>query len=223
MALAAEAMLARDPADLQAVARSRPALARIALEEPPRRPRLAFARTPVWDKADAVAREALERFAAGLGDDCAEVELPGWMAEAWDWHHTLQTYGIAQCYGHLADAHGDLMSESLRGKVAEGRGMTEIAYRHAIARRDRVAEALSEIYARFDAILCLPAPGTAPEGLGWTGDAVFNAFWTYAGVPCVTLPLLEVDGLPLGVQLTGPRGADGPLLRTARWLEGAVA
>ncbi|MDN5931894.1 MAG: amidase, partial [Pseudonocardia sp.] len=57
------------------------------------------------------------------------------------------------------------------------------------------------------------------EGLGWTGDPVFNAFWTYAGAPCVTLPLLEIGGMPLGVQLTGRRGGDGPLLRTARWLE----
>jgi Asp-tRNA(Asn)/Glu-tRNA(Gln) amidotransferase A subunit family amidase len=39
----------------------------------------------------------------------------------------------------------------------------------------------------------------------------------------VNLPLLTVDGLPMGVQLVGPRGADGPLLRVARWLEGRVA
>ena len=223
LALVTEAMLARDLSDPQAVPRSRPPLARMAMDEPPRRPRLAFVRTAVWDKADPAAQGALEDFAAGLGPDCEEVELPGWMAEAWGWHATLQTYGIAQCYGPLADAHGEGMSESLRGKVAEGREMTEAAYRSAIAGRDRVAAGLDDIYARFDAILCLPAPGTAPEGLGWTGDPVFNAFWTYAGMPCVSLPLLEIDGLPLGVQLTGPRSGDGPLLRTARWLEGAVA
>jgi Asp-tRNA(Asn)/Glu-tRNA(Gln) amidotransferase A subunit family amidase len=222
VALLAEAMLACDPADPQAVPRSRPPLARIAMEEPPRRPRLAFVRTPVWEKADAGARRALEDFAAGLGGDCEEAELPAWMAEAWSWQHTLQTYGIARCYGALADEHGALMSESLRAKVAEGREMTEAAYRHAIAHRDRVAAGLDDIYTRFDAILCLPATGTAPEGLGWTGDPVFNALWTYAGTPCVSLPLLEVEGLPLGVQLTGPRGADGPLLRTARWLERAA-
>jgi Asp-tRNA(Asn)/Glu-tRNA(Gln) amidotransferase A subunit family amidase len=36
----------------------------------------------------------------------------------------------------------------------------------------------------------------------------------------VTLPLLEgVNGMPVGVQLVGPRGNDGRLLRTARWLQ----
>jgi Asp-tRNA(Asn)/Glu-tRNA(Gln) amidotransferase A subunit family amidase len=37
-------------------------------------------------------------------------------------------------------------------------------------------------------------------------------------VPAVSLPLLEVDGMPMGVQLIGARGDDGRLLRTARWL-----
>ena len=76
-----------------------------------------------------------------------------------------------------------------------------------------------EVYKDYDAILCLPSAGPAPKGHDWTGDPVFNAFWTFAGTPCVNLPLLEIDGLPMGVQLTGPRGADGPLLRTARWVE----
>ena len=37
-------------------------------------------------------------------------------------------------------------------------------------------------------------------------------------MPAVTLPLLEVDGLPMGVQLIGARRDDGRLLRTAQWL-----
>ena len=55
------------------------------------------------------------------------------------------------------------------------------------------------------------------------GNAVFNAMWTYLGVPCVTLPLLTVGGLPLGVQLIGMRRDEGRLLATARWMEERVA
>ena len=47
---------------------------------------------------------------------------------------------------------------------------------------------------------------------------MFNALWTYLGMPCISLPLLEVDGLPLGVQLVGARGDDARLLRVAKWL-----
>jgi Asp-tRNA(Asn)/Glu-tRNA(Gln) amidotransferase A subunit family amidase len=47
--------------------------------------------------------------------------------------------------------------------------------------------------------------------------------WTLAGVPAVTLPLLEgANGLPIGVQLVGRRGEDARLLRTARWLVGRL-
>jgi Asp-tRNA(Asn)/Glu-tRNA(Gln) amidotransferase A subunit family amidase len=42
--------------------------------------------------------------------------------------------------------------------------------------------------------------------------------WTYLGVPCVTVPLLEADGLPIGVQLVAARHDDGRLLRNSRWL-----
>jgi Asp-tRNA(Asn)/Glu-tRNA(Gln) amidotransferase A subunit family amidase len=49
---------------------------------------------------------------------------------------------------------------------------------------------------------------------------MFNTVWTWCGMPAVTLPLLRgADGLPLGVQLVGPREGDARLLRTARWLD----
>ena len=38
-------------------------------------------------------------------------------------------------------------------------------------------------------------------------------------MPAITLPILQGShGMPLGVQLVGPRDDDARLLRTARWL-----
>jgi len=219
LAVLTDAMTASDPADPGCGPRSRPPLARIAMQDPPRRPRLAFVRTPVWGQGDAAMHRALEDFAAGLGADCEEVALPETLADAWKWHRTVHYYGVARYYGPLSDRYGPLMSPLLSQLVVTGREISSAAYRQAVADRATVYAALAAIFARFDAILTPASPGTAPEGLMSTGAATFNAFWTYAGTPCVTLPLLEVDGLPLGVQLVGPRGADGPLLRTARWLE----
>jgi Asp-tRNA(Asn)/Glu-tRNA(Gln) amidotransferase A subunit family amidase len=219
MALIADVLTASDPADPACGPRSRPPLRQITLQDLSEPPRLAFVRTPKWGEADAAAQSALEAYARSLGGICREVDLPEEMEAAWTWHRILQTYGIAQHYGPLLDRDGDLMSPALREQVAEGRGLTEAAYRDAIVRRERASAALEAIFADVDALLTLPAPGPAPRGLDFTGDPVMNAFWTYAGVPCVTLPLLTVEDLPLGVQLVGRRGGDGPLLRVARWLD----
>ncbi len=88
-----------------------------------------------------------------------------------------------------------------------------------------VAEALTnesfdELFAqRYDAILTPAAAGTAPEGLASTGDPAFCTVWTLCGMPALSVPLMQgTNGLPLGVQLVGPRQGDARLLRTARWL-----
>ena len=42
-------------------------------------------------------------------------------------------------------------------------------------------------------------------------------------MPAITLPLMQgANGLPIGVQLVGPRHGDARLLRTARWLAARV-
>jgi Asp-tRNA(Asn)/Glu-tRNA(Gln) amidotransferase A subunit family amidase len=47
--------------------------------------------------------------------------------------------------------------------------------------------------------------------------------WTLCGMPALSLPLMQGEnGLPLGVQLVGPRHGDARLLRTASWLAGQV-
>jgi Asp-tRNA(Asn)/Glu-tRNA(Gln) amidotransferase A subunit family amidase len=43
-------------------------------------------------------------------------------------------------------------------------------------------------------------------------------------MPAISLPLLQsANGLPIGVQLVGPRHRDARLLRTARWLAAKIA
>jgi Asp-tRNA(Asn)/Glu-tRNA(Gln) amidotransferase A subunit family amidase len=69
-------------------------------------------------------------------------------------------------------------------------------------------------------LLAPSAMGEAPQGLDSTGDTRFNAIWTLAWTPCVTLPAGNGrKGLPLGIQLVGPRFRDEALLDTAAWVE----
>jgi Asp-tRNA(Asn)/Glu-tRNA(Gln) amidotransferase A subunit family amidase len=88
----------------------------------------------------------------------------------------------------------------------------------ALNAREAFLEGIDEILINHGTIQTPAALGPPPKGLGTTGNAVMCRFWTYLGVPSVTLPLLEADGLPMGVQLIGARRDDGRLLRAARWL-----
>jgi Asp-tRNA(Asn)/Glu-tRNA(Gln) amidotransferase A subunit family amidase len=75
----------------------------------------------------------------------------------------------------------------------------------------------------LDAILTPSAPGEAPEGLAYTGDATFNLLWTLLYGPNVTIPAgIGPKGLPLGVQLVGTIGQDPQVLAVARWVQAAL-
>ena len=44
-----------------------------------------------------------------------------------------------------------------------------------------------------------------------------------AGIPAISVPVGEVDGLPIGGQLMGPRWREDALVRVARALEASIA
>ncbi|MBX9701374.1 MAG: amidase, partial [Acetobacteraceae bacterium] len=56
----------------------------------------------------------------------------------------------------------------------------------------------------------------APVGLQNNGDPVFNAMWTLLHVPCIAIPChRSPNGMPVGVQIVGPRYGDAALLAVA--------
>lgn len=193
------------------------------LEEPPAPPRLAFVRTPAWDKADAEARRAFEALAARLGDRAPAVDLPDGYAAAWDDQRVIMYADMAHNFGALVERGGDASSKQLRDLVAEGSRTNALRYLAARDNASRYAAGIGEILKRHDAILTPSAPGIAPKGNA-TGNPAFNTIWTLTGLPAVSLPLLTGEGgMPLGVQLVGAAGDDARLLRTANWLVGALA
>ena len=94
----------------------------------------------------------------------------------------------------------------------------------AVKYRELLNTGLNAVFDFYDFIITPATPGTAPAGLDATGSPVFNTLWTFTGVPAITLPLMQGEnGMPLGVQLIGPRGDDARLLRSARWLAERLA
>src|SRR5262249_60296819 len=107
-------------------------------------------------------------------------------------------------------------SEALRKLLAYGRGVSAVDYLGALAKAERYAAGLSDIFDTYDAIVTPAAPGVAPKGLGSTGDPAFCTLWTLSGLPAVSLPPFAGEGgLPLAAKLLGPPGRHGRLPRTA--------
>lgn len=130
----------------------------------------------------------------------------------------IQFSDIAKNYGPIADADPDRVSAKLKEVIAEGRTFSAADYAAARADQEQLYAALRPILINYDAILTPAAPGPALPGLQSTGSPMFNALWTYLGMPCISLPLIEIEGMPLGVQLSAARGDDARLLSVAKWV-----
>ena len=61
-------------------------------------------------------------------------------------------------------------------------------------------------------------PGGAPKGLQSTGNAQFAVPSSLLGVPALTLPLFDIDGMPLGLQVLGFFNEDAKAFAISGWL-----
>jgi amidase len=99
------------------------------------------------------------------------------------------------------------------------------------ASADPFARRAADWFASYDVLLTPTLTrGAVPvgtwEGKGWVRTMLGVANWLYtppwniAGLPAASVPFgQDEDGLPIGVQLVGPRGAESTLLALARQIE----
>jgi Asp-tRNA(Asn)/Glu-tRNA(Gln) amidotransferase A subunit family amidase len=219
-ALLAEVLMGHDAGDRATVPAPVPRLLDVARAAPPVRPVLAFVRPPGWDKADPDLHAAFDELVAALGDQVFEAPLPNAFDQAAKVRARINFAEMARYYHRYAKNRAAL-GDRTRAAIEEGEAILARDYLAALDWADVLYAGLGEIFERCDAILCPAATGPAPEGLDYTGDAIFNGLWTLTGTPAVTVPAFTAsNGLPMGVQLVGPRGGDARLLRTANWLHG---
>ena len=191
------------------------------------KPRIGFCRTPYWDQADAATQSALVAAIPRLaraGAAIEDVELDREFTTLADAQVRVSSYEFYRALTYERTRFPQLISESLMTRIRGGALVTRSEYEETQAVAERCRAKLADVYRQYDVLICPSATGEAPRGLASTGDPVFGLTWTLMHVPAVTIPVFTgAAGLPIGLQVTGPRGADAATLIAAEWISRALA
>jgi Asp-tRNA(Asn)/Glu-tRNA(Gln) amidotransferase A subunit family amidase len=185
------------------------------------RPRIAFVRTPQWPELDVSIRTRLEKAAAQLGENGAEVDeisLPGKFGDLVEAQNTILEVELSSALSYEFENHPDRLSDLLYGIMEQGRSIGMDRYFEARKLAAECRWESSTLFRDHDVLLAPSVRGEAPMGLESTGDPLFCRMWTLLGLPCVSLTGIQgPDGLPLGAQIIGPMYGDGLALSLAGW------
>src|SRR4029077_19405808 len=129
LALILDVLAGQDAADPDSRPYASPGFRASAAEAPPIPPSFALVRTPMWEKADADAREAIEGLAKEVR--AREIDLPDLYRDAWSAQRAIMAVEMAHNLGHCIDKGGET-SRTFRELIEEGRRITATQYLAAL-------------------------------------------------------------------------------------------
>jgi aspartyl-tRNA(Asn)/glutamyl-tRNA(Gln) amidotransferase subunit A len=180
--------------------------------------------------ADAV-RRAVERMAE-LGALVEEADPEMGEAHRADPEAAFQTLwfsGAARVVQHLTPAERELLDPGLREVCEQGARLSALDYLAAVDARMELGRLMGRFHERYDLLVTPTLPLTAfeageevPRGsklARWTGWTPFTYPFNLTQQPAATVPVgTDGDGLPVGLQIVGPRHGDAVVLRAAHVL-----
>lgn len=185
-------------------------------------PRVGLCRTFEWPLAQAETQAAMAqaiRTLGAAGVTLIDIDLPPNFAGLVQAQTDIMTVEMARSLAFEWHAHRAQLSQKLQDLIAAGLALPRARYDAAITLARNGRRLSAELFSRVDVLLAPSTLGEAPRGLEATGDPLFNRLWTLLHTPCVHLPFAQgPNGLPVGLQVVGPIGADQHTLLCADYL-----
>jgi aspartyl-tRNA(Asn)/glutamyl-tRNA(Gln) amidotransferase subunit A len=172
---------------------------------------------------EATVRAAVEVLAEA-GAEIIEVDPP--ITDPADAFHVLWFTAVAKVLqGHENEL--DLIDPGLRTIAAEGAAMSAAQYLDATADRMALGVAMGRFHTDYDLLItptmpiaAFPTSLQAPEGWPaqlWTSWTPYTYPFNLTQQPALSVPCGFTDsGLPVGMQIVGPRHADRLVLRAGQ-------
>jgi Asp-tRNA(Asn)/Glu-tRNA(Gln) amidotransferase A subunit family amidase len=190
--------------------------------------RLVFLETPGRAVASPAAKarmqDALQRLqAAGVQiatrhDDAEVAAIETELAAAFALSNKINSWETRWFIQGCRDRDVSKLSRIMQERMKDSAALTLADYRATLAERARIRTRYAALAASCDACVTLSAPGPAPAGLQSTGNPQFVVPGSLLGVPALSLPVFEVEGLPLGLQVLGFADQDAAAFGVAAWL-----
>ena len=191
-------------------------------------PRLGLVEQFFMEGADRAVREVAAAALEKLRNCDAQIERAAFadgFEQVQPMHRRIMAVEAAAFHRRQFAAHRQSYGPLISQLLDEGLGIPAIDYAEALARQRRYSHRVAALLEGVDALIMPSTDTTAPPlSLGSTGSPKFQAPWSVAGLPVVSIPAgLAEDGLPVDVQLVGRRHEEAALLRIARWCERRIA
>jgi Asp-tRNA(Asn)/Glu-tRNA(Gln) amidotransferase A subunit family amidase len=194
----------------------------------PKKPaRLIRLDTAGWGQTDDATKAIYEDFLGTLSDAGVEIfsraddpaieayeQVFAEMPELW---RSLYRFEFQWPMLQYKERYPDQIPPRLLMGLKEAEGLSQAEYREALNRRVRIRDLHHQLCQRADAFITLSSPGPGPVGMD-QGSAVYNEGSSVLGAPAISLPLLAVEGAPVGVQILGQFDEDERLAAVGRWI-----
>ena len=183
---------------------------------------------------DAPVRAALEAVVDQLRADGYRITeaAPQWPPEVREYPLLkLQQAGLAALHGAAYDQDPDRIDPDLQAQIRNGRTFSAVEIAQVLLLREHLYASFMRFFGDHDLLLTPTTPvvswpidqlGPAQIGglpAGPRGHAGYTPLVNYCQAPACSVPAGLVDGLPIGLQVIGPRYADARVLQMAAQVE----